>query len=139
MLIEPCIANKTTFPHFTNLYEIFVFSTIPFFEVILLKLSSSIDNLQSFKSIVKYKTDIIDLDWKFGICRMRDKSNHFYWSSHIIYPTRENWIIRYTGSGNLDGGQIRLFSGQMPLYSPRSSTQFSNDSEIELLVLYYYN
>lgn len=70
---------------------------------------------------------------------MRDKDNKFFWSSHIIYPTRENWIIRYTGNGAINGGQIRLYSGQTPSYLPRSSTPFTDNSEIELLILYYYN
>lgn len=98
-----------------------------------------LDNLKSLKVVTKSPNDTIDANWKFGICRMRDINSTFYWSSHIIYPTTENWIVRYTGGGTLQGGQIR-FENSKIIYSPRTTSPFAtNNSEIHLLFLYYYD
>lgn len=70
---------------------------------------------------------------------MRDIDNKFFWSSHIIYPTTENWIVRYTGGNTLQGGQIR-FENSKIIYSPRTTSPFAtNNSEIHVLFLYYYD
>ena len=98
-----------------------------------------LDNLKSLKVVTKSPNDTIDANWKFGICRMRDINNTFYWSSHIIYPTTENWIVRYTGGNTLQGGQIR-FENSKIIYSPRTTSPFAtNNSEIHVLFLYYYD
>ena len=98
-----------------------------------------LDNLKSLKVVTKSPNDTIDANWKFGICRMRDIDNTFYWSSHIIYPTTENWIVRYTGGNTLQGGQIR-FENSKIIYLPRTTSPFAtNNSEIHVLFLYYYD
>ena len=98
-----------------------------------------LDNLKSLKVVTKSPNDTIDANWKFGICRMRDIDNTFYWSSHIIYPTIENWIVRYTGGNTLQGGQIR-FENSKIIYLPRTTSPFAtNNSEIHVLFLYYYD
>ena len=81
-------------------------------------------------------------NWLFAICRIRDTSNKFYWSSHIMVNARENHYIRMTGNGNVNYGQIRNMAeyGKKYIYiSSFSYNESSPNSEIELIEFFYFN
>lgn len=76
--------------------------------------------------------------WKFAICRLIDKDNTFYWSSHIIYRHGENWYLRTSGEdGQFQYGMIRFEWETGKLYISREyDKEFRPNTKIEEIMFF---
>lgn len=98
-----------------------------------------VDNLFTVKTYVKDSNSntitVSDGSWLFGILRIRDMDNKFYWSSHIMLNISENHIIRYGAGQVLNTIQIRLSSN---VFKIQTSYIGGSISELESFHAYYF-
>lgn len=75
--------------------------------------------------------------WSFALCRLRDKNNKFYWSTHVMIRSGENWYLRNTNNGDLNYGLIQFDWGTFKIRITREyAKEGTPNTEIEKIIFY---
>lgn len=109
-------------------------------------LNTNLYKLDSLKNSIECKryyshngNDIFieDTHWSFCMVRLRDTTNKFYWSTHILLNVLENHIVRYVCGCYLNTIQIRWENKKLFFKSYYITERNEETSEFEYVDCYY--